>query len=276
MPHLVIVHSADDMSFHPCNDLDSAVAAIERLRNEDGVESCELFEMNPISFEFRPYYHVAIGDHSAQPGAETHLAPVVDAFPSAPSVPVMPETSLDSESLDTPMSLEAALANVTPPDPSAVVPPLPPLPATDLSSTISPPAAVADAPFVPAPAPFEPAPYEAAPADATPFDVPPAPPASDVFADQLAASEAAAVATGAVAPTEGLGFELGESSGFGFDTNQAGDSAAGTVTDMFESSTEQLPPPPPPPPSPAIAPSVAETVAEVASEEPPRRGLFGR
>jgi hypothetical protein len=48
--------------YHEFEELGAAVTHVEHLRNTDGVEHARIFRMQEVSFEFRPYYRVEIGD----------------------------------------------------------------------------------------------------------------------------------------------------------------------------------------------------------------------
>ncbi len=278
MPHMVIIHTTEQKSFYPCDDLDAAVATIERFRNEDNVESCELFELSPISFEFKPYYHVALSTGSVAPSATADAPGVVPTSDLASNLSSLADTPPVSEApsapflsaVESPSATEAGASDVFDPAPSFT-------PLSESFATTSPEAApdigMADAApsaldttlanvGVPTNPPIPPLPEAIPPAPAfgealaEPMSPPPA---VDPFSQSPA--DAAAVATGA---PSGFGFELGnDEANTGFDPFQADEPAAAPVTDLFESGAE-LPPPPPPPP------------LEAEVEEEPRRGLFGR
>jgi hypothetical protein len=67
----LVVHESEAGSpvYHRADVLDGAVAEVERLRNEDGVEGAVIYELQPVDFEYEPYYRVAIrGDEESEPG----------------------------------------------------------------------------------------------------------------------------------------------------------------------------------------------------------------
>jgi len=54
--HLVIFTSADNTAgFEPYDDLKSAAAAVERLRNDQGVENARIFRLEEVKFEVKTY-----------------------------------------------------------------------------------------------------------------------------------------------------------------------------------------------------------------------------
>lgn len=294
MTHMVIVHTTDEKSFFPCEDLDAAVATIERFRNEDDVESCELFELNPISFEFKPYYHVALstglaGSTAMAAGGSSLSMETKTPISTFGSTEALRDEAVDPEvnvpvlsAVESPSTFEAAGQESALPAPAAdpfvaAQPVFGAAPAPELAdepfvfaeespssldSTLADVGVPTSAPIPALPESIPPAPVfgEVTPDAASPLA---APPAVDPFAQSPA--DAAAVATGA---TSGFGFELGDSSSTSsFDPAAPEAPESSPVSDLFGSGAgAELPPPPPPPP----------LEAEVEVDEQPRRGLFGR
>lgn len=61
MSHIVVYQGADGSAgYEPCDNLDAAIVAAERMRNVDGVDSPRIFTMEEVEFDFRPYYRVEI------------------------------------------------------------------------------------------------------------------------------------------------------------------------------------------------------------------------
>lgn len=61
MSHIVVYQGADGSAgYEPCDNLDAAIVAAERMRNVDGVDSPRIFTMQEVEFDFRPYYRVEI------------------------------------------------------------------------------------------------------------------------------------------------------------------------------------------------------------------------
>lgn len=246
MTHMVIFQTAQETTHHRCAGISSAIEMMERLRNEDGVESLELFELSEVEFEFRTYYHVSIAngddvgsdsdsadeatieslyastDDDSETDSDTDESdePDADDIPSNVAEFPVPETSVEDELLE-PLAPLTGLTAPAEPAESAVaeVSPLPPMTAS------------ADIPTT------DDSLSESAPS--TPF--------SDAIAGHTETAVASAPQSaddifGAVAPAD--------------------DGSEDPINPF--ASTAELPPPPPPP----------EVEEAVASE--PRRGLFGR
>ncbi|RZV46025.1 MAG: hypothetical protein EX269_08390 [Acidimicrobiales bacterium] len=61
MSHIVVYQGADGSAgYEPCDNLDAAIVAAERMRNVDGVDSPRIFSMEEVEFDFRPYYRVEL------------------------------------------------------------------------------------------------------------------------------------------------------------------------------------------------------------------------
>lgn len=76
MSHIVVYQGADGSAgYEPCDNLDAAIVAAERMRNVDGVDAPRIFRMEEVEFDFRPYYRVEL------PGASE-----TDSFEPAPAV----------------------------------------------------------------------------------------------------------------------------------------------------------------------------------------------
>lgn len=107
MEHVVFYRGADGAPAHlRAAGLDEALAAVERLRNEQGVDDPELFGLTAVPLSFTPYYRVQVGELAA--GAGVGQAPVAtpasasdraseafadsiwDAFTASPSSPSSP------------------------------------------------------------------------------------------------------------------------------------------------------------------------------------------
>jgi hypothetical protein len=58
---MVLYSGRDGMvAFTRCNDLPDAIAQVERLRNEESVEQVQIFRLEEVKFEMKPYYRVEI------------------------------------------------------------------------------------------------------------------------------------------------------------------------------------------------------------------------
>ena len=89
MSHLVIYRGADGSpGYHQTDEVHDAVSFVERLRNEQGVEGAQIYRMEQVNFEYRPYFRVeltggdaslgAVPTHAAVGSATSSQAPVVE------------------------------------------------------------------------------------------------------------------------------------------------------------------------------------------------------
>jgi hypothetical protein len=79
--HMVIYRSADGKAaFQQVDDLNAAVAFVEKIRNEAGVENSRIYRMELVNYRFEPYYQVRL-DGGEMPGGP----PGRVAAPSAPT-----------------------------------------------------------------------------------------------------------------------------------------------------------------------------------------------
>jgi hypothetical protein len=60
----LVVHEVEPGSsvYLPVDDLTAAVAEVERLRNDEQVTDAAIFELRAVSFDYEPYYRVALAD----------------------------------------------------------------------------------------------------------------------------------------------------------------------------------------------------------------------
>lgn len=66
MSHAVRYHvPGGEVHFEDVESLDAAVALVELLRNDEGLEDVRVYEHVPIQFE--PYYRVVLDDQAARP-----------------------------------------------------------------------------------------------------------------------------------------------------------------------------------------------------------------
>lgn len=92
MVHLVRHRTpAGDTITHEVDDLEAAVARVERLRNDDKAEDVRVFAEVPLQFE--TYVRVRVADTAPPPVADTPAASsesAVDDDDPAPAPPVTP------------------------------------------------------------------------------------------------------------------------------------------------------------------------------------------
>ena len=94
MPHLVKYSNADGQpADHEVGELHDAIAYVERLRNEQGIEGAKIFRIEEVQFEFRPYYRVELGSaamfapSNPAPSAPAASVPTTGPLPEAPAAP---------------------------------------------------------------------------------------------------------------------------------------------------------------------------------------------
>lgn len=89
MEHLVRFNSPEGRdAYHQAANLDEALKFVERLRNNEGVDSVRLFRLHEIPLEFRAYYRVEVKPEGSEHGV-----------PEAPSVPPADEVAGDDGAL---------------------------------------------------------------------------------------------------------------------------------------------------------------------------------
>ena len=119
-------------AFGRCEELPEAVAEVERLRNEQSIEDAQIFRLEEVKFEMKPYFRVEI------PGIVTEAPPP----PSTPPVPVSVAAADDvnapwsaaADDANAPWSAAASAgsAGASTEVPSMVIPPPPPAPAAPM------------------------------------------------------------------------------------------------------------------------------------------------
>jgi len=73
---MVIYRTADGQpGYHQTDALDEAVSFVEHLRNSDGVDHARIFRMEEVTFDFKPYFKVEVGN-------EAPMAPVMAPAPA--------------------------------------------------------------------------------------------------------------------------------------------------------------------------------------------------
>jgi hypothetical protein len=82
---MVIYRGADGKpGYHQAEALNDAVRFVEGLRNDEGVEHARIFRLDEVTFEFRPYFRVEIGDETPAPVDASAAAAVATAVAAEP------------------------------------------------------------------------------------------------------------------------------------------------------------------------------------------------
>jgi hypothetical protein len=111
-------------SFGRCEELPEAVAEVERLRNEQSIEDAQIFRLEEVKFEIKPYFRVEIPGISSETLTPAPAVPVpVGAAADETLTPWSAAAATGSAAAAT-GSAAAASADV----PSMVIPPPPPPP----------------------------------------------------------------------------------------------------------------------------------------------------
>ena len=82
MGHMVIFRGGDGKpGYHQVDELSEAIHHVERLRNNEGIDHAQIFQMEEVTFEFRPYFRVEVATPTTEPTGSDDLdaEPEVDA-----------------------------------------------------------------------------------------------------------------------------------------------------------------------------------------------------
>ena len=94
MSYMVLYTGLDSSAaFERCEELGEAVAEVERLRNEQSIDGAQIYRLEEVKFEIKPYFRVELPDENvtASPALASAAAPPVAE--SAPTVEDAPWTS---------------------------------------------------------------------------------------------------------------------------------------------------------------------------------------
>ncbi len=87
MSHMVIYRGTDGSpGYHQADEVHDAVAFVEQLRNDQGVEEAKIFRMEEVTFQYRPYFRVELVSSERTLSAPA-AKPAVAAAPAAPTPP---------------------------------------------------------------------------------------------------------------------------------------------------------------------------------------------
>jgi hypothetical protein len=83
--HMVIFQTPDgNPGYNQFESLEEAVRFVEKLRNEQHVETARMFALEEVRFDFRPYFRVELDPPMVGPGS-TEPTPPAPAEPEAPT-----------------------------------------------------------------------------------------------------------------------------------------------------------------------------------------------
>lgn len=106
MSHMVIFRTPEGKpGYQPAETVQDAVAVVERLRNDEGVENVRIFRLEEVQFELRPYYKVELtaAEAAAAEAAESDATEATDegeGSTPAPSIFGGSESSADAPAGD--------------------------------------------------------------------------------------------------------------------------------------------------------------------------------
>jgi hypothetical protein len=88
-----------EQGWHEVDDVTDAVAKVEDLRNGSGIEGAQIFRLEHVAFEFKPYYRVELADAAPAAPATPPVSfaasiapdPAPEAAEIGPAAPAMPE-----------------------------------------------------------------------------------------------------------------------------------------------------------------------------------------
>lgn len=87
MSHMVIFQTQDGSpGYNQFESIDGAVAFVEKLRNDQGIENARIFALEEVKFELKPYFRVEL--QALNPGGPKPGGPA--PAPAAPSAPAQP------------------------------------------------------------------------------------------------------------------------------------------------------------------------------------------
>ena len=80
MGHMVIFRGGDGKpGYHQVDELSEAIHHVEHLRNNEGIDHAQIFQMEEVTFEFRPYFRVEVASATAAPMPGDDVEPEVEA-----------------------------------------------------------------------------------------------------------------------------------------------------------------------------------------------------
>ncbi len=93
MSHIVKYRSPDGKAdYHHTDDIHDAVSFVEQLRNDQGVDGAQIFRLEEVNFEYRPYYRVQLKATEPMLAAAPVAKPAVAAAPAVSDTPETPKT----------------------------------------------------------------------------------------------------------------------------------------------------------------------------------------
>ncbi|MHB1137590.1 MAG: hypothetical protein ACYC2O_01455 [Microthrixaceae bacterium] len=126
---MVIFQNPDgDPGYNQFESVEEAVSFVEKIRNDQGIDSIRIFELNEVKFELKPYYKVELQALNAgtapsrpQPApapAPSSTFPTAAPAPAAPSTPAAPAPAAAAAPTAPAAESTSPFANAAPESPS--------------------------------------------------------------------------------------------------------------------------------------------------------------
>ena len=107
MSHIVIHDDANGVTqYQQFSELDAAIAHVEALRNESGVDHARLFELSEVVYEMKAYFKVELGTPALAAG------PTMETVATPEILPTAAETEMVFETASEPIEASASLASL--------------------------------------------------------------------------------------------------------------------------------------------------------------------
>lgn len=89
MSYMVLYTGLDSSAaFARCQELGEAVAEVERLRNEQSIAGAQIYRLEEVKFEIKPYFRVELPDETAVAAlARVAASPVAEPAPAVENAP---------------------------------------------------------------------------------------------------------------------------------------------------------------------------------------------
>lgn len=109
--HMVIFQNPDgDTGYNQFDSIEEAVGFVEKIRNDQGIDSIRIFELEEVKFDLKPYYKVELqalkagSPMSAPTSSVAASAPSPSSMAAAPSSPPPPRAEPAPAVADVPSS----------------------------------------------------------------------------------------------------------------------------------------------------------------------------
>lgn len=103
MSHMVIYRGTDGSpGYHQADEVHDAVAFVEQLRNDQGVQEAKIFRMEEVTFEYRPYFRVELVSSERTLSAPIAKPAVAAAAPAPAAAPAAPPVEAAAPEVEVP------------------------------------------------------------------------------------------------------------------------------------------------------------------------------